>query len=534
MNSKDNIKAIFKDPDGKYGFVFPSKWELIKKFPTDIKNLHQFEVSDSCVFQISCNQINDHILGIVKENKIAPHDFSLPNVSFVETTMTKADIILYHWMAVIGNDFYMAVYFFDPEIKDQKEVGLELMDIRMLLRNITITFNDDSKIICEDPKEKMGIDFSDIQFWKDPILKFMSDLSKESTHEANFVSSLNIDVVKLYALLTLKISQQPNGFFDLLKINKPLDNPIWWDFVLECSKGYIQIWRTPFVIEAKYKFEDDFDVELFFNSNIERYKVDIEQAIKNFDKHTIYINHYQSYRQCVDTLWNEISQIDLTVPETPKTHLSSENEMNKYSKDLEHFLKNSVRYHALAKSLVLNAAFKIESFLNLIIRIGSIPEMKIYPDVLSKFTKQDFQSRIKSIRFYTRILTGDIDVSGDIYRNTKELMTMRNKYVHYEEDAVHNRLGEIYYDRDYPLHPLEKNRPGIESIKKTFHHPDFETVRKAYETSNSFIKMIEDLIHPKHKEALLDLIRQNPIGYNETLGVYSSVYMPVALDFLTG
>ncbi|WP_333624543.1 hypothetical protein [Sphingobacterium siyangense] len=532
MSSTEN--KIFKDPGGKYSLKIPKQWKLHKKSPTDRKNLHQFETGNSCIFQISCNQITDHIAGLIKENNIIPHDFSLPNISFIEKYVEQQDVVLYHWMAVIGDYFFMAIYFFGREIIN-KNLGLDLMNIRLLLRNINLSNNHSCfKKSLKRPALESDFDFSDIGFWKYPMIKFLTDLNSKDQKHIRLESSLKIDPLKLYTLLTLKISQQPNGFFDLVKVRKPLDNPIWWDFVLECPKGYIQIWRTPFVIEAKYHFDGEIDLESFFNSNIDRYKDEIEKGIKNFDKHTLYINHYQSYLQCVNTLWKEVSEIDLTLPETSKNHRSSETDMEKYSKDLDQFLKNSVRYHALAKSLVLNAAFKIESFLNLIIRIGSIPEMRLYPDVLSKFTKQDFQSRVKNIRFYTQILSSDIDMGGDVYRNTKELMTLRNKYVYYEEDAVHNKLGEIYYDRDYPLHPLQENRPAIESIKHTFHHPDFSTVRKAYETSNSFVEMIEELFHKEIKQSLLNLIQQNPIGYNETKGMYSAIHMPIALDFFTG
>ncbi|SUJ25734.1 Uncharacterised protein [Sphingobacterium multivorum] len=534
MKSIDSNR-IFKDPKGKYAFFIPAKWKLSKKDAKDDQNTNQFQVNDTVMFRISCHKINDHIATIIKENKILPHDFRLPNISFVEKFIAKPEAIIYNWMAVVDDNFFMAVYFFSPGTMNEEDVGSDLMDVRTLLRNIIISGKEENlKKSHRETGKNNNSDFSDIQFWNYPTNRFLNDLGRKENPDINLVSSLKIDPVKLYALLTLKISQKPNGFFDLLRINKPLDNPIWWDFVLECPQGYIQIWRTPFLIEAKYQFDGDIDLELFFNSNIERYKDEIKSAIKNFDKHTIYINHYQSYRQCVETLWHEISEIDLTVPQTSKSHVSSEAELINYSKDLDRFLKNSVRYHALAKSLVLNAAFKIESFLNLIIRLGSIPEMRLYSDVLSKFLKQDFQSRIKSIRFYTRILKDDINVSSDIYRNTKELMTLRNKYVHYEEDPIHNRLGEIYYDRDYPLLSLAENRPAIESIKHTFHHPDLVTVHKAFETSNSFVTMIENLIHKEIKDDLLYLIQQNPIGYNESKNMYSAVYMPFAIDFFTG
>lgn len=531
----DAKKAIFKDPEGKFAIIISPKWKYNKKKDSDRQRLNQFHVSPGCVFQISCNQINEQISDLIKDHKILPHDFDLPNISFIEKYQQNASVEMYNWMALIDGQFFFAAYYFNPSSKDKRDIGLELMEIRMALQQIRInriTSEPEPTKAIEEAEDKV-IDYSDIENWREPTDKFYKSMMQKENLKTNRISSVNIDVLRLYALLTSKISHQPNGFFDSVKVNKPLDNPIWWDFILESKRGFIQIWRTPFVLEANYYFEGEFDLEFFLNANIKKYTKEIDLMILNFDRHIIYINHYQSYRNCVDTLWKEISSIDLTLPPPIQGHHSKKDEMDTYTKHVESFASNSIKYHALAKSLVLNAAFKIESFLNLIIRIGCTSELRRYPDVLAKFTKQDFQSRIKNIRFYTHIFSDEIDMGSSVYRETKELMTLRNKYVHYEEDTTHNKLGEIFYDRDYPLQPAEKNRPAVEAIIQTYHHPDMDTVRKAYETSNHFVIMIESLIENEIRDSIHFLMEQNPIGYNEMKGVYSSVHMPVSLDFFT-
>lgn len=526
---------FFKDPDGKYVIMTPPKWIYVEKNETGKGNLHQFQISPECIFQISCHHINDYISAVIESNKILPHDFDLANISFVEQYQQKGNKEVYNWMAQIDGMFYMASYYFDSRSKDHKEVGLELMEVRMALQNLKINRGERKEEAKSKDKKKTSPtkDYTDIVNWREHVVKFYKSMTTQTRPKTERISPLNVDALKLYTLLSCKISRKPNGFFDAVRLHKPLDNPIWWDFILECEIGFIQVWRTPYVVEASYSFDGDFNLESFFNQNINKYSSEIDMMIKNFDRHTVYINHYQSYRQCVETLWKDISEIDLSLPEAFSGHVTNDSEMNNYTKKVEVFLANSIKYHALAKSMVLNAAFAVESFLNLIIRIGSTPELRIYPDILSKFTKQDFQSRIKSLRFYTRIFSDDVDMGSDIYRETKQLMTLRNKYVHYEEDATHNKLGEIYYDHDYPLQPVETNRPAIEAAKKTYHHPDIDTVRNAYETSKNFVLMLQSLIHEELQENLLFLVEQNPIGYNEARGTYSSVYMPASLDFFT-
>jgi len=523
----------FEDPNGKFAIGVYSDWKYNKG--NNNEGLHQFEVSKECVFQISCRPINDHISKIIEANKIMPHDFTLPNLSYHETYKESDDMHLYNWMCPVDDHLILAMYFYNPKVKDQKDIGLDLMDIRMNLQSIQ--FNREDKFLKKGAKKNKSEkkkDYLDIETWRNPPIKFLGSISKKDKSSIQRISPVEVDVVKLYALLKSKVSHKPNGFYDLVRVGLPLDNMIWWDFVVECDKGYFQIWRTPHMIEAMYDFEGDFDLIDFLEGNIKKYPKEISDTIEKFDHHTIYINHYKSYKECVRALWEEISKIDLTPPAAPTLHISEGEELENYSRAMPDFTENSIKYHALAKSLVLNAAFEIESYLNLIIRVGRCKELRLYPDVLTKFLRQDFSYKIKNLRFYTRIFIQDFDLSSTEYRDAKELMTLRNKYVHFDEDSTHNKLGEILYDHDYPLHPTDADRPAIESIKQMFHKPEFKKVKSAYKVSQAFVNYLESLIHPELRDNLKFLLNQNPIGYNENSGAYSAVNNPMSIDFFAG
>ncbi|MCR9173989.1 MAG: hypothetical protein NXI10_15910 [bacterium] len=525
----ENKEGGFKDPKGRFVMKKPESWIFEENEKTKT-GVYQFKISESCGFTISCLPINDFFKKIIESEKLVPHNFEHPTIGFVEKIKHHGDTVLYTWMSVVDDLFCMAAYSFDENVKPGKDVGMDLLDVRTSLQ--TLIFLEKREKYPKQKKEKKK-DYSDIENWRERPSKFFDywTSDKKSKPKSKGLSTLDIDTVKLYALIKAKVSSQPNGIYDLVRTGMPLDSMIWWDFVLECDKGFIHLWRTPHKIEVIYRFDGELDIKSFFDSNIVKYSAEIEKTIDAFDKHTIYINHYESYRGCVSTLFDEIMKIDLTPPNSPSEHLTNKKELDKYYKELNTFLNNSIKYHALAKSLVLNAAFKVESYLNLVIRIGALPELRNYPDVLDKFLRQDFSHRVKNFQFYTQIFVSDFDLSDSVYRETKELMTLRNKYVHYEEDAIHNRIGEIYYDRDCPLHQLEKDRPAVETFRQTFHKPDIERVKKSYKTSNDFISTIENLIVPEIREEIKYLTSQNPLGYNESKGMYSSVIMPNAVDF---
>ncbi len=377
-------------------------------------------------------------------------------------------------------------------------------------------------------------DYYDIKIWNKKPEKFYNNFldRDKSKIQTEMVSPLNVDTVKLYALLKTFISPTPNGFYTFVQKGLPLDNMIWWDFILESDKGFIQIWRTTSIIEAMYYFEDGvFDLNKFLHTNISKYITDVQNTISSFDKHSVYINHYRSYKECVTYLWKEILTLDLNPPVSPETHVVEDKIFNSYKDNIEQFMKTSVKFHTLGKSLVLNAAFEIESFLNLVIRVGASRHLKEFPDVLHKYLNSTFSDKLKNLKFYSVILNGAVDLENQAIKDANALMTLRNKYVHFDESSVHNKLGDVFFDGDFPLHPTSKDSPAVEAFKQVFHRPDFKTVKTAYDTSIAFVDYMQSLFIKEYSKSVPFLLETNPLGYNETKKVYSAIYNQVIVDF---
>lgn len=374
------------------------------------------------------------------------------------------------------------------------------------------------------------IDFEDIKVWNKKGHKFNGYLSslknKESIDNSVRISPLKVDAIKIYCLFKTFISNSPNGFYTYIQKGLPLDNMIYWDFVLECEKGFIHVWRTPFILEAIYDVDiPNFQLETFLENNINKYQAKIYQMRQEFDNHTTYINHYVSYRMCVEYLWNELSQINLEFPESKESHLlENQNESNILQDTISQFNKASIKFHSLGKSLILNAAFMTESFVNLFIRIGIKKEIKSNSLEIKNYIKLPFKDKLKYLKDYTQIMNSTIDIDSKEIQNIFKLMDMRNKYVHFDETSLHNKIGTIYFDNDYPIYPSSSETPLIEGIKLSYHIPNFDQIKNSYEAANQFISYIESLIIEDYRESILFFMKQNPIGYNEKRKQYSVVY----------
>lgn len=379
-------------------------------------------------------------------------------------------------------------------------------------------------------------DYTDIQTWRNKPDKFYDFLTRKSklVRETSMVSPLKIDSIRLYCLLKHFISSTPNGSYTFMQKGLPLDNLFYWDFVLECDKGFIQIWRTPQFMEALYLVDiSDFNLKNFLKQNLVKYHVEIDETLNGLDNHSTYINHYKSYRSCVEYLWKEVSKIDFGNPVSPETHILDDDSIyQKLKSEIRQFGEASIKFHSLGKSLILDSAFMVESFINLFIRVGATKDLKKYDDVLKKHLNSSFPDKLKNLKFYSQLMTADVDLERREVKNVNELMTIRNKYVHYDENSIHNKLDTIYFDKDFPVFPNYDEMPAIEAMKMTYHNPTFEKVKTAYESGKNFIGYIESLIRPEIREMILFFMNQNPIGFNEKRKIYTVVYSePVAMFY---
>jgi len=377
-------------------------------------------------------------------------------------------------------------------------------------------------------------DYYDIKEWSNRPQKFYEYyIDKNKLQKSTIrVSPITINAVKIYSLLKRMISKHPNGLYTQLQKGQPLDNMIWWDFVLESELGFIHIWRTSSIVEAMHSVTiPEFDLNKFLQINIAKYAKNIEETKNSYDKHTVYINHYRSYKECVNYLRDEIKKLNLEIPDCPRIHVLKQSEIQTYTDNAQRFINESVKFHTLGKSLLLNAAFQIESFLNLIIRIGVTEDLKKYPDILNKHLKSSFSDKLKNLKFYSVLFNQDIDLENKKIKDSQELMTIRNKYVHFDESSKHNRIGEVFYDDDFPLMEVTKYTPAIESVLQTYYNPSIEVVEKSYITAQNFSLYVLSLVKEEYRESIEILMSKNPISYNENRKVYSSIYNESTVDF---
>jgi hypothetical protein len=373
----------------------------------------------------------------------------------------------------------------------------------------------------------------DISKWNKPPEKFFAELLKDRGERApiNIIDLriFDIDSVKLYCLCKAKVSSIPNGFYTYLIHDKPMGSLFWWDFILESEIGTIHLSRKQSHVEAMINISiDHFDIKEFLIYNFKKYSKEINIIKDKLETHTLFVNHYDSYKKCVEYLWKEIKDIEIS-------HINIKEEIEKNRQGLpdlmETYMENNLKFHTLGKSLILNAAFKIESYLNLLIRITAKPELKEYPDVMKKNLKSNFLDKLKNLKFYTVLLSENVDMDNKAIKDAIKVMTYRNKYVHFDLSSELNKIGVVHFDDDFPVFPSYADSPIVENIKRSFQIPSFEIVKFSHNASNQFVSYIDKLIMDnKWSNGVRMIMSQNPIGFNEQKKVYSAIFSNVLFE----
>jgi hypothetical protein len=382
--------------------------------------------------------------------------------------------------------------------------------------------------------KRMEKDIYDIENWKNIPTEFFEELKKKFEDRKSLKSydlrNYEIDHVKLYCLLKSKVSEVPNGLFTMMMDKPfPLGNIFWWDFVIESKYGFVHFYRSQSKIEVATNIDASiFDVIKFVTTNLKKFSKTIDETKKSLEIHSLYVNHYMSYWECTKNLWLEINTLTIA-PEAIEKSLEDNPEQFKAS--ISQFISNNVKFHTYGKSILLNAAFMIEAYLTLLIRVTAKKDLKAYPDILKKHVNSNFTEKLKNLKYYSFILKTDVDLNHKAILDTLKVIELRNKYVHADLSSKINDLGTVHFDGYFPVFPAYKYSPIIENIVRVYQVPSFDTIKFAYDASSEFVRYLQSLFIEEEIVHTVNMIMmQNPIGFNQDLKVYSAIFSNLLMD----
>lgn len=343
----------------------------------------------------------------------------------------------------------------------------------------------------------------DIKKWRPAFPEYTTYLTdrKNSPFKDCAVSTLVLEEWKtreLYALITSALGIGPNGMMTKLIRSKPMNNLWWWDFVISDGHTLLNILCSNSKVEIhSYSNVKGFDIREFLVVNMKLHSSHINAMIGMFEVHDAYINHYLSYGRVTQYLESEIKALDLSKPSIMAGGVIGDTDSATLVEEMERYSRNSIKFHALGKSLVLNSAFMAESYLSLITRIGEQIVTREDEKKLKEFSNRNFEYRLKHLHQFSSIFDKEIDTSVAEIQDMLKVMSLRNKYAHNDLSSDFNKLEPVYFDDDYPLLDSPNHNFIVDTVELSFHNPSRETVLNCYETSKNFVSYLRSLMDPR-------------------------------------
>jgi|GEM_PF-2466447 len=332
---------------------------------------------------------------------------------------------------------------------------------------------------------------------------------------------------EVYALLTCFISPKPNGFYTFLgqqQEGMPGDGLIWWDFALTSGDVlltirsgvaglYCDIWNGPEV----------FDPERLLESNIQRHNSRIKAQLAEYECHHVFVNHYASYERSLFWILEELKTLTLAPPPRPPIILPTKELADAAMLAETEFMKQSLKFHVLAKSFVLNAAFKCEALLNALLRIGSPLPLRTNPKALRLVLRSNFRQKLEILHSYSILIAKPISLNAEPAKAAFDLMEKRNKYVH-AEDSEHTRLDDAMFDGPFPLYGNGPHSPLTDFALRAYHVPSMADVEWASRTEKEFAELVLGCVKADNRDEVELMLKQTQLGFDPRRAVFSVPY----------
>lgn len=316
-----------------------------------------------------------------------------------------------------------------------------------------------------------------------------------------------ISPLKLYKYLKARFGP-PNGLIMALK-NPSSDNLIHWHYSLQSYQGTIDFLGKTSGLEILIKSETD----KLFQSDWERLVKILNAEFKNmgkemssvqndFEHWKLFINPFCRIEQILQDCINKLERIKVKEVSTKKT--SSEEEINKYQKELNKWVDDTFKIASLGTIIRMLTPVMAEAFINLIILVFRKDEYKSDERLYESLLRQQIDVRIKTLHLHCICFPSQIDCNTEAFKHFHTLMNKRNDFLHGNVDPYKLIVEDVWFDQK--IIPLFERDEGI--IKKmTRNYCTNVEPEKALSDFNTVSNLIELILMAMDRESLMFFVQ---------------------------
>jgi hypothetical protein len=328
--------------------------------------------------------------------------------------------------------------------------------------------------------------------------------------------------LRLFAMLLWKF-RRPNGPLSLVcgGPDGDPDAPFKWDFLfVPHGELRLQVIRNGAGIELMWWGESAEPVDLiaFLESNIDRHDKEIAATIKQLEQYTLILNPYVRHRNIAAFALAELDKIILREP-VPLRGIKTQDEVAGYSEEQKTYMELAERQASLMLLLVTESAFMAESFLNLLIALLVRPDVRASKAAMEETLMRRWKSKIERLNIDCLGIPKPADPGDARLGAAKKLFDTRNRVAHSYPDKVQMAVGKMWFHKSFPV--LEKGEPFSKFVIALSNQlPSLAEARFCNKAADDLVEFLIALVDPTIRDEIQYATSRNPIGYNETKGLY--------------
>jgi hypothetical protein len=344
--------------------------------------------------------------------------------------------------------------------------------------------------------------------------------AKANRPASRFRLPTDFSEIRLFSLLIWKF-HRPNGILTL--VGRPggdPDGPFKWDFVFS-PDGTLRLWiirgGSGIEVVAWGSACDLPDLLEYLNRNIELHANEINRATDTLESYTLLMNPFVRHRAMANLAHEELAKAHPSRPTT--LPLSPQKvDVERYSRQWKAFMEAVEKQASLNMLLVMEAAFSVESLINLIIALLVRPEIRNSRAALDETLRRKWKQKIERLHIDCRYVAAP-EMGNPNFRDAKEMFDLRNRIAHSFPDKVKMKLGHMWFQDKIPILETAEDYSQHALI---LHNqlPSVDEAKACWDASNRLIQYLQCLVSPELREQFIFFTESNPIGYNETKEMY--------------
>ncbi len=355
----------------------------------------------------------------------------------------------------------------------------------------------------------------------DLAIATMKNIDIAETAGTSVDLSSDFSEIDIFCLLLAKFGH-PNGPMTMSIPYGDPDAPWKWDFIFKIPElGTLEVCRSWKHLEIRTrKIEvNPNDLTEFLLYNLHKYKDKIRKVKNSLEDYRLLINPYKRHEVLAKFAKEELDLVNVKEPFYPESMAATPEDIERHNKTFIEFIKSMDKESASSISLCTHSAFMVEAYLNLIIAILIKEEVKEDKAIFKETIERTWRKKVKRLHLDCNYIS-KIDFGNSIIRDIATVFDLRNKVAHsypHKEDLT---VSHMWFFKNFPIlnNPVPFDQFQIAINNRL---PTREQAYFCYETASKMIEFIDKFIDENIINNFKFLSDSNPIGFNESKGMYS-------------